>query len=323
MRFPRLARTSESAPRQPPGPRRLFCVGAVLMGTHDGAVDHGVFVVGVGGGPWSARRALATANLRFGGLGGLRTGRGIGSKMLKTDLISRFRRQPRPRPAAIFEGYEFYDNHGVLLPVVPGVISETVAASIRSGCYEESEAAELHGLIQTGEVILEIGAGCGFISTYCAKNAQVTSVYCVEANPGLIDVIRLTHRANRVAATVYHEILARGDSETDFFLNDDFWASGTHSFLGKAIRVPTTSFQARLDEIRPTMLIIDIEGGEETLFDGARLAGVKKIMVEVHQDTIGRRGVKRVFDVLAAQDFHYDMWHSARSIVTFSHVDRG
>jgi len=37
---------------------------------------------------------------------------------------------------------------------------------------------------------------------------------------------------------------------------------------------------------------------------------------------IGRRGVKRVFDLLSAQDFHYDVWHSTRSIVTFSHVDR-
>lgn len=70
------------------------------------------------------------------------------------------------------------------------------------------------------------------------------------------------------------------------------------------------------------MLIIDIEGGEDGLFDDVDLTGVRKIMLEIHQPTIGRRGVKRLFDQLSAQNFHYDMWHSCHSIVTFSHVDR-
>ena len=239
---------------------------------------------------------------------------------LKADLMARFRR--RPRPAKVVDGCEFYDNHGVLLPIVPGAFSENVANAVRGGHYEAHEAAELDALIQPGEVILEVGAGCGFISAHCAKNPHTKSVHCVEANPQLIEVIRLTHRVNNVAATVYNEILAREDGETDFFVHEDFWASGTHDFLGTAIKVATTSFQKRLNEIRPTMLIIDIEGGEETLFEDVDLAGVKKIMVELHQSTIGRRGIKRVFDALSAQDFHYEVWHSTRSVVTFSHVDR-
>jgi FkbM family methyltransferase len=209
-----------------------------------------------------------------------------------------------------------------MLPIVPGEFSDNVVGSIRSGDYEAHEAAELDALIQPGEVILEIGAGCGFISTYCAKNSHTAAVFCVEANPRLIEVIRLTHRVNNVTATVYNEIPAREDGEADFFVHQDFWASGTHSFLGTPIKVPATSFQRRLDEIQPSMLIVDIEGGEETLFEGVNLAGVKKIMLELHQPTIGRRGVKRVFDLLSAQEFHYDVWHSTRSIVTFSHVER-
>ena len=276
-------------------------------------------------------------------------------EMLKTDLLARFRGRPRPAeavavpdpaqeppspepvgapepagavepppppPAAVVESHECYNNRGVLLPVVPGIFSDPIAASVRSGRYEEYEAAELDGLIQPGEVILEIGAGCGFISTYCAKNPHTQRLHCVEANPGLIEVIRLTHRINGVDVTIHHEILGREDGETDFFVNEDFWASGTHSFLGKPVRVPVTSFQKRLDETRPTMLIVDIEGGEETLFEDVDLTGVKKIMVEMHQPTIGRRGVKRVFDLLSARDFCYDMWHSTHSVVTFSHVDR-
>lgn len=256
-------------------------------------------------------------------------------EVLKTDLLARFRGRPRSAEAAeppsrpdagpaavVVEGYECYTNHGVLLPVVPGIFSGAVAASVRSGRYEEHEAAELDGLIQPGEVVLEIGAGCGFISTCCAKNPHTERVHCVEANPRLIEVIRLTHRINGVDVAVHHEVLGREDGETDFFVHEDFWASGTHDFLGERVRVPVTSFQKRLDETRPTLLVVDIEGGEEALFEDVNLAGVKKIMVELHQPTIGRRGVKRVFDLLSARDFHYDMWHSTRSVVTFSHVER-
>ena len=227
-----------------------------------------------------------------------------------------------PAPVMTIEGYECFENCGVLIPVIPGIFSDAITTSVRLGNYEAHEASLLNALIQPGEVILEIGAGCGFISTYCAKNPYTDKVFCVEANPNLIKAIKLTHTINAVTVTVFNEALGSEDGETDFYLNRDFWASGTHSFLGTPIRVKTTTFQSRLDQIRPTMLIVDIEGGEEKLFESANLKGVKKIMLELHQWTIGRRGIKKVFDLLSAQDFHYDVWHSFYSVVTFSHVDR-
>lgn len=230
-----------------------------------------------------------------------------------------------PRPVEVSGDYEVHNNRGVLIPVVPAIFSEGIADLVRAGHYEEHEAAELDSLIRPDEIILEIGAGCGFISTYCAKNPCTKSVHCVEANPDLIDLIHLTHRLNNVTASVYNEILAREDGEADFFLHKDFWGSGTISSLGTAnkpvIKVPTTRFQRRLDEIRPTMLVIDVEGGEETLFEDVSLTSVQRIMLELHPHLIGRSGVKRLFDLLSAQGFCYDVWHSTRSIVTFSHVD--
>ena len=217
---------------------------------------------------------------------------------------------------------EYVDHRGVIIPIFPEVFSGSIIKALWDGTYETSEANELDGLIQPNEIILEIGAGCGFISSYCAKNPHTKAVYCVEANPALIEVIKLTHKLNKVGVTLYHEVLAKEAGEIDFYIHKDFWASGTHSFLGKPVKVKTTPFQQRLAEIRPTMLIIDIEGGEDGLFDDIDLAGVKKIMLEIHQPTIGRRGVKRLFDQLSEQNFHYDAWHSCRSIVTFSHIDR-
>jgi FkbM family methyltransferase len=228
----------------------------------------------------------------------------------------------RREDGSLMEGIPCFANRGILIPVVPGIFSDFVTAWVLAGTYEMQEASVLDALIEPNEIILEIGAGCGFISAYCAKNANTKAVYCVEANPQLIEVIKLTHHINGVDATVYGEILAKDAGEAEFFVNKDFWASGTDKSLGTMIKVKTASLQERLDALRPTMLIVDIEGGEETLFDGVDLACVRKIMIELHQHVIGRRGVKKVFDVLSAQNFHYETYHSASSVVTFSNVKR-
>ncbi|MDD5037250.1 MAG: FkbM family methyltransferase [Methylococcaceae bacterium] len=219
---------------------------------------------------------------------------------------------------------EQYINHmGVDIYVDPSLFSGPIVESIIKGSYESHEASQVNSLIQPGEVILEIGAGCGFISTFAAKNPNCTKVYAVEANPALIPVIQKTHEKNGVDITLYNEILGKEEGYVDFYLHEDFWASGTHSWLGKrSVKVKTTPFQMRLEQIRPTMIVCDIEGGELDLFDGVNLAGVKKILMELHQPTIGRHGMKKLFDNLSAQNFHYDVFHSYYSVVTFSHVDR-
>jgi FkbM family methyltransferase len=240
----------------------------------------------------------------------------------KEEVVRPFHPWKRTAADGTVQEFQCYPNRGVLIPIVPGIFSENITKAVQEGHYESHEVALLDSLIQPGEVILEIGAGCGFISAYCAKNPNTKQVFCVEANPNMIDVIKLTHEINGVEATVFNEVLGKVDGETDFYVHPDFWGSGTHNFLGRPIKVKATSFQSRLNQIRPTMLIIDIEGGEESLFEDVDLTGVKKIMVELHQPTIGRRGVKKMFDLLSAQDYHYEVPHSYFSVVTFSHVDR-
>jgi hypothetical protein len=74
--------------------------------------------------------------------------------------------------------------------------------------------------------------------------------------------------------------------------------------------------------LSPTMLIVDIEGGEKFLFDNVELPGVQKVYIELHQDIIGRSGIKQVFDFFSARNFHYDVLNSYGNVVLFSHVSR-
>ncbi|MEO0761351.1 MAG: 5-formyltetrahydrofolate cyclo-ligase, partial [Pseudomonadota bacterium] len=86
--------------------------------------------------------------------------------------------------------------------------------------------------------------------------------------------------------------------------------------------VPLVAFDEIVNRYRPTMLIVDIEGGEEALFSGVALTGIKKIYMELHQNVVGRVGMKRIFDFMSSRDFHYDQHHSHGGVVLFSHVLR-
>ena len=235
---------------------------------------------------------------------------------------------PAPMPARkardAISAFATIECRSIVVAVDPKVVSEPIRASLRDQIYEIDEERELEHLIGKDEIVFEIGGGCGLISTYCARRETVKAVFCVEANPLLIPLIAETHRLNRVNVTLYNEILGPKNGTADFYLHEHFWdSSKTPDEAATKVEVRMTSFQTRLDEINPTMLIVDIEGGELDLLDTVVIPpSVTKILLEVHQKIIGSAGIGKVFGILSAQNFHYDPPHSHKSIVTFSRIDR-
>ena len=215
-----------------------------------------------------------------------------------------------------------YTLRGITFELPSFLLTDNVKAALEKGYYEAPEADELVDLIAGGERILDIGSGIGFIATLAKKETLTDAVFAVEANPYLIPILRRTFEINEVDVTIFHEVLGKDAGESAFFVNKNFLISSTSGFHGgERVVVSVTPFQRRLDEIKPTMLIVDIEGGELDLFEGVNLRGVRKIMLEVHQQVIGPRGMLRLFDMLSSQGFHYDQRHSSRNVVTFSHVE--
>lgn len=235
-----------------------------------------------------------------------------------TKLRNRLRRALRR------DGSPYFLRHaGVEIYIDPRVFSKRIIAQIIKGSYEAKEAKQILSQLQPGETVLEIGAGCGFLSTLIARHPNCRAVYSVEANPELISVIEATHLKNEVMVTLYNEVFGHHDGEVEFFLNDDFWASGLNKALGKrSVSVRQVAFQSRLSEIRPTMIVCDIEGGEADLFRDVDLSHTETILVELHEDIIGTKGVRSVFDEMAKNGFNYDCAHSSGSVVTFSNPKR-
>lgn len=220
--------------------------------------------------------------------------------------------------------------HDVDLILDPSFMSPRMIEVIKNMRYEAQEARQLGRIIQNDEVVLEIGAGIGFISALIAKNPLTKSLISYEANPTLIPKITETLSINLTKSDdkweVRNAVLMNGAApeSVEFFIHKDFWASSLVPFPDalRVERVKVENFNAVLAKVRPTLIVCDIEGGELELFRNADLSGVKKVFLEVHQKQIGRKGMKELFEYFHARNFHYDQAHSGGSVVLFSHVDR-
>ncbi len=199
-------------------------------------------------------------------------------------------------------------NQGVWLPCNQPGITPGIARQIYLGEYESKEIDIVSRNLEAADVVVEVGAGLGYISAFCAQRIGSERVHAFEANPALMPLLRATHVRNAVAPSVHNVLLARGEGECTFYIEAEFWASSTTARgpQAQAIKVAQRDLNAELKRLGPTFLIVDIEGGEAEFFAYASLAGVNKICVETHADAIGDDGVSAVFSRLLAQGFVLD-----------------
>ena len=180
--------------------------------------------------------------------------------------------------------------------------------------------------MEPDEVVFELGAGIGFVSTMAYRTGHTRRIVVVEADPRLIPLIRETHLINGVdTATIYHGMAMPhpGWRTTEtFYVRENFWGSSASADAGMPVteehQIPVYDLQALLDEHRPTLLICDIEGGEAGLYRGITLPTVRRILMEVHQAVIGGEAMRQLFLDIGHLGFHYDQRFSQGSVVVFT-----
>lgn len=200
------------------------------------------------------------------------------------------------------------ENQGIWLPCNQSGIAPGIARQIYFGDYESKEVDIVASKLEAGDTVLEVGAGLGYLSAFCAKHIGSERVHTFEANPALLPLIQAAHRRNGISPGVHNVLLARGEGECTFYVEPEFWASSTtaRSPQARAIKVPQRDLNKELRRLAPTFLIVDIEGGEGEFFAYAELTGVNKICLETHPDVIGDDGVSTIFSTLLAQGFVID-----------------
>src|SRR6266581_6595732 len=81
-------------------------------------------------------------------------------------------------------------------------MSPRVERTVSRGRYEQDELRLIGHVLSPDDVVLEVGAGLGLVSAYCAKRLGSSRVFAYEANPDLEACIRETFSLNEVQPTL-------------------------------------------------------------------------------------------------------------------------
>jgi FkbM family methyltransferase len=201
--------------------------------------------------------------------------------------------------------------HGVLLDTGPEVPAAT-RRLIYSGGYESGEARTVIGHLAPEDVVVELGAGNGFLSTLCALRIGSERVFTYEANPDLLPVIERTHAANGVRPTVTWAFLGEGEGQGEFHVAPNYLSSslGGHLDEARPVSVPRLDVRSEFARRRPTFVIMDIEGGELDLVPRIDWSPIAKLAIELHPRILGESGMRTVLEALRAAGFREDRWIS-------------
>ena len=219
----------------------------------------------------------------------------------------------------------FLRCRGVRVPDDPEVIKPRTRRLLRSGAYETKEADAVRRLVKRGETVLEAGGGIGFMSSHLIRNCKAARVVSFEANPRMIPFIRRVHEATGVeGAEVRNALLSpEGGPPLPFYVREEFDASSLDP--DRPANIPVTAVEdvpravlgEVFDEVRPDVLVCDIEGAEADLVPHMPLDGLRLAVLELHPQWIGKAGVRAVFDAMAAAGLTYFPKASQAKVVAF------
>ncbi len=219
------------------------------------------------------------------------------------------------------EHHTNFSIRGISLEFPNSLLTSDIRQAIDGGHYETLEFDLIGQIVCPNDVVLEIGAASGFVSAGIARCLAEGRLVAVEANPELIAVAERTFALNNVKVDLRNAmVVGRTGSkpESEFTITPSFWESSHIAQNGRTIRVTEVSLRSLVEEVQPTVLVTDIEGSEQSLFDDVDLSCVRCAMVEVHKNVIGIQGVRTVFNRLAEHGLFYDPEMSAYHVVTFS-----
>jgi FkbM family methyltransferase len=218
-----------------------------------------------------------------------------------------------------FRRPEIAETHGVKLWLAAPVLRKGHRRQIIRHQYEEAELSILDATLTPEDSVLELGAGIGLTSIFCAKRiGDGAKVHALEANPALVPVLERNFQLNGVRPDFHSMAAAKETGEVEFALDRSYTSSGLHgrpSETVERVRLPAAGFQELLDRYSPSYLIMDIEGGEIDLLPGANLSCVRKICLEVHPEIVGDAAISGVVAGLMGAGFLLHFSRSRKNVV--------
>lgn len=221
--------------------------------------------------------------------------------------------------------HPFVRFRGLKVPVTGTHVSRSVLKHLWKGGYERPEIDALQAMLRDGDRVLELGTGMGVMSGVLAKANPGVSFRGFEANPALMSPIAELHRINGITNVTVVNAVLLPDPEHEtvrFNLHANFTESSLMSEIKTTagVDVPVQDFCAELATFRPDILVCDIEGGEEALFRGISLAGLRGVVIELHPQLVTRAGIKQIYATCAEAGLYPRVEWSSQTVVAFERV---
>ena len=201
-------------------------------------------------------------------------------------------------------------------------LGASVRRSLRWGDYEGRELELVRAMLQDTDVVMEVGAGLGVVSTFCAKAVGSERVFAYEANPAMERYIRRTYALNGVSPALEMCALGEHGGEQALYLGRDPWNATTLPPQKRrlAITVPAKRFNDEVRRRAATFLIVDIEGAESELCRYGEFPGVRRIIMELHRATLTPSGRGELVARMRRAGFWLDEAASDPPVVLFCRV---
>lgn len=194
--------------------------------------------------------------------------------------------------------------YGIRLPVQKG-FSPRMAYYFVLGDYEQADLQLISEYVVAGDRVMECGGGAGITGSF-AGACSGNPVIIVEPNDRLYEQIRRTFDANGQQVDIIASAVVPDDfagEEVNLGIHDEYWWSSVLS-LQRADMVASKKaigLATLLERYQPTVLIVDIEGGEVGLFPTRAPSCLRLIMVEIHTPDIGDAATAKIVnDVISA-----------------------
>lgn len=188
-------------------------------------------------------------------------------------------------------------------------LPDDVREQLYRGTYEFGERELLGSAVQHSDRVLEFGAGMGIIGLVASRMVGPQgAVMSVEANSTLEPLILSNQRLNAAKIVPPQLVFSAVNSDgrdVQFHCNKDILSSsvidrGKHS---TSVIVPGRMASELVDSFKPTVLIMDIEGSEVEVVPSIPYAGIRAIVIEIHQKLIGPDNVIHIFAHLKSKGF--------------------
>ena len=210
--------------------------------------------------------------------------------------------------------------------------SARILHHIFDGSYESAEEQSIKEIVGPKDRVLELGTGLGYVTCLAARRARHGSILSIEANPSMAIIARENLLLNRIQnAEVWNGVLGSQQGAMSFYISPHFWESSLTPQDGWIEKeVPVLSAVDVVSEFQPTVLIMDIEGGEYELLKNpfwSSHQGLRKISVEFHIRENAEQLLKQLSLNQVSWEWSVPLDDLARSLrkwnttVTFSRID--